>query len=62
MPIDRLLTETDRPFLAPVPFRGKRNEPAHVVRVADVIAELKATTTEAIAASTSKNFARLFRP
>jgi len=62
VPLDRLLVETDSPFLAPVPHRGKRNEPAHVVRVADVIAELKATTTEVIAASTSKNFARLFRP
>ena len=62
VPLDRLLVETDSPFLAPVPHRGKRNEPAHVVRVADVIAELKATTTDAIAASTSKNFARLFRP
>ena len=40
VPIDRLLTETDSPFLAPVPHRGKRNEPAHVVRVVDALAEL----------------------
>ena len=62
VPIDRLLVETDSPFLAPVPHRGKRNEPAYVVRTAEVIADLRATTVEAIAEATSKNFARLFRP
>jgi TatD DNase family protein len=62
VPIDRLLVETDSPFLAPVPHRGKRNEPAYVVRTADVIADLRATTVVAIADATSKNFARLFRP
>ena len=44
VPLDRLLIETDSPFLAPVPHRGKRNEPAHVVRVAEAIAELRGTT------------------
>ena len=44
VPLDRLLIETDSPFLAPVPHRGKRNEPAHVVRVAEVIAELEGVT------------------
>jgi TatD DNase family protein len=62
VPIDRLLVETDSPFLAPVPHRGKRNEPAHVVRVAEVVAELRGTSIEEIGAATSKNFARLFVP
>lgn len=62
VPRDRLLIETDSPYLAPVPHRGKRNEPAHVVRVAEVIAELTGTTTAAIGDATSKNFARLFVP
>jgi TatD DNase family protein len=62
VPIDRLLVETDSPYLAPVPHRGKRNEPAFVVRTAEAIADLRATTVDAIADATSKNFARLFRP
>ena len=62
VPIDRLLIETDSPYLAPVPHRGKRNEPAYVVRTADVVADLRATTVDAIADATSKNFAQLFRP
>ena len=41
VPADRLLVETDSPYLAPVPFRGKRNEPAHVARVLEVLAELR---------------------
>jgi len=60
--LDRLLVETDSPFLAPVPHRGKRNEPAHVARVAEVIAELRNTSAEAIAEATSENFDRLFVP
>jgi TatD DNase family protein len=62
VPLDRLLIETDSPFLAPVPHRGKRNEPAHVVRVAEVIAELKGTTPAAVAAATAENFVRIFAP
>ena len=62
VPLDRLLIETDSPFLAPVPHRGKRNEPAHVARVAEVIAELRGTTTEAIAIATHQNHVRLFTP
>ena len=62
VPLDRLLIETDSPFLAPVPFRGKRNEPAHVVRVAEVIAGLKNTTPDAVAAATTANFVRIFAP
>ena len=62
VPLDRLLIETDSPFLAPVPHRGKRNEPAHVSRVAEVIAELRGTTTEAITGATDANHVRLFAP
>jgi TatD DNase family protein len=62
VPLDRLLIETDSPFLAPVPHRGKRNEPAHVARVAEVIAELRGTTVEAIAEATQGNHVRLFNP
>jgi TatD DNase family protein len=62
VPLDRLLIETDSPFLAPVPYRGKRNEPAHVARVAEVIAELRQTDAQAIAEATTDNFTRLFTP
>jgi TatD DNase family protein len=62
VPLDRLLIETDSPFLAPVPHRGKRNEPAHVVRVAEVIADLRGMTAEAVAAATHENHVRLFTP
>ena len=62
VPADRLLVETDSPFLAPVPHRGKRNEPSHVVRVAEVIAALRQVSVEEIAESTVANFTRLFNP
>ena len=62
VPIDRLLIETDSPFLAPVPYRGKRNEPAHVARVAEVVAELKGTTRDEVAEATTANFVRIFAP
>ena len=62
VPLDRLLIETDSPFLAPVPYRGKRNEPAHVTRVAETIAELRGTTPDAIAEAALSNFMRLFAP
>lgn len=60
VPLDRLLLETDAPYLAPVPKRGKRNEPAYVVETARRIAELRGTSVEEIAASTTANFDRLF--
>ena len=60
MPLDRLLVETDAPFLAPVPMRGKRNEPAYVVHTAAVAAELKGISGEAFAAASTDNFFRLF--
>ena len=62
VPIDRLLIETDSPFLAPVPHRGKRNEPAHVVHVAETVAALRGLTTDAVGAATRANFTRLFAP
>ena len=62
VPVDRLLIETDSPFLAPVPHRGKRNEPAHVVHVAAAIAELRGTTGDTIGQAALENFRRLFNP
>jgi len=62
LPLDRLLTETDSPFLAPVPHRGRRNEPAHVGYVIDVLADLLDVAPEDMAARTSANFHTLFRP
>jgi len=60
VPVDRILIETDCPFLAPVPYRGKRNEPAYVTEVARQLAEIKSLTPEEIATQTTKNFRRLF--
>ena len=60
VPNDRLLTETDSPFLAPTPHRGKRNEPAYVVNTAQVLAEIKGMNIEEIAAITTQNFFNLF--
>ena len=62
VPLDRLLTETDSPFLAPVPYRGKRNEPAHVARVLATLAEMHQAPVEALARQTAANFHTLFRP
>jgi TatD DNase family protein len=61
VPPDRLLVETDAPYLAPVPFRGKRNEPAWVAHTAKRLAELRGLTLEALADLTTANFRRLFR-
>jgi len=60
VPQNRLLIETDSPYLAPVPFRGKRNEPSYVPHVAAKLAELQGTDTAAIAAASSANFYNLF--
>ena len=59
-PLDRMFIETDSPFLAPVPYRGKRNEPAFVIETARYIAELRGIPIEDLAASTSSNFRRFF--
>jgi TatD DNase family protein len=61
VPLERLLVETDCPFLAPVPYRGKRNEPAYVVEVARCIAELLGVELEEIAKATSENFRRFLK-
>lgn len=60
LPLDRLLIETDSPFLAPVPYRGKLNDPSKVVHVAQKIAELKNIPIETIAEHTTANFYKLF--
>ena len=62
VPLDRLLSETDSPFLAPVPYRGQRNEPAHVARVVETLAAVHGLATETMAAQTSANFRVLFGP
>lgn len=61
VPLDRLLIETDAPYLAPVPHRGRTNEPAWVIHVAEEIARLRNETVERIATATTENFFRLFR-
>ena len=60
LPLDAMLVETDAPFLAPVPHRGKPCEPAYVVETARKLAEVKGTTLEAVAGATTANFERLF--
>lgn len=60
-PLDRILAETDAPYLAPVPHRGKRNEPAYVLHVAEEIARLRDLPPETIAAATTANFFTLFK-
>jgi TatD DNase family protein len=62
VPPDRVLIETDAPYLSPVPYRGKVNEPARVVVVAEKLAELTAQPVSAVADATRENFVRLFRP
>lgn len=62
VPDDRLLCETDAPYLAPTPYRGKRNEPAWVVRVAEELAVLRQVPLERVRAQIAANFAALFRP
>lgn len=60
VPLDRLLVETDAPYLAPVPHRGRRNEPAYVAETAKVLAEVKGLSAEALAKATTDNFYRIF--
>lgn len=60
VPLDRLLVETDSPYLAPVPYRGKLNQPGYVREVAECVAALRGLSLEALAAATRENFFRLF--
>ena len=62
VPLDRCLIETDSPYLAPMPLRGKLNTPANVPLVAARLAEIKGVPVERIAEATTRNFARLFLP
>ena len=61
VPLDRLLVETDAPFLAPEPYRGKTNEPSYVVHTAATLAKVKGVSPAELAAATTDNFFRLFR-
>jgi TatD DNase family protein len=61
VPLERMLIETDSPFLAPVPYRGKTNEPGLVKYVAEEIARLRGVPFDAVATATSSNFFRLFK-
>lgn len=61
LPLDKLLIETDSPWLAPVPYRGKQNQPGYVVEVAEFIAELKGISVEELAKITTENFYALFK-
>ena len=60
VPLDRILVETDAPFLAPMPYRGKRNEPAYVAATAAVLAEVKGISATQLAEATTANVLRLF--
>jgi TatD DNase family protein len=60
LPADRILVETDAPYLAPLPYRGKRNEPAYVVETAKVLAETRGVSSDEIARQITENFFRLF--
>jgi TatD DNase family protein len=60
VPSDRLLVETDSPYLTPVPYRGKPNSPAYTYYVAERLAEVRGTTVNDIADITTKNFSNLF--
>jgi TatD DNase family protein len=60
LPDDRLLVETDAPYLAPLPYRGKRNEPSFVVETAKVLAQTRGVSFDEIARQTTENFFRLF--
>lgn len=61
LPLDRLLVETDSPYLAPIPYRGKQNQPAYTREVCEYVATLKGLSIEQFAAQTTENFERLFK-
>jgi len=59
-PLDRVMVETDAPYLAPIPFRGKRNEPSYVVKTLSLLAELRGISLDEAAAATTANARRVF--
>jgi TatD DNase family protein len=61
IPLDRILVETDSPWLAPVPYRGKQNEPKNVYEVAQCVADIKGISIEQLAETTTQNFFNLFK-
>ena len=61
VPLTKLMVETDSPYLAPVPYRGKTNRPAFVQHVAEHIAELRGVSYDEVAEATTRNFYRLFK-
>ena len=61
LPLDRILIETDSPYLAPIPYRGKRNEPSYVVKIAEKIAQIRGISLEEVALATTANHKNLFR-
>jgi TatD DNase family protein len=61
-PPDRILLETDAPYLAPVPYRGKRNEPSYLVHTAEVLARVRNCTPEELGAQTTSTFERILLP
>ena len=61
IPLDRILIETDSPYLAPIPYRGKTNQPSYVKHVAEEVARLRGITFEEVASATTENFFRLFK-
>ena len=61
VPLERMLVETDSPYLAPIPYRGKSNEPKYTREVAQCVAELKGVSLEEVGAITTANFDRLFK-
>jgi TatD DNase family protein len=62
VPLDRVLVETDSPYLAPVPHRGKRNEPSHVAEIVGTLARVRGTDPESVALATASNYRELFAP
>ena len=61
VPLDRILIETDCPYLAPLPYRGKRNEPAYVIETARKLGELRGLSAEEVGELTSRNFYNFFK-
>ena len=61
LPLEKLLVETDSPYLSPKPYRGKKNEPMHVIKVAEKIAELKNISIDEVAKTTTETACKLFK-